>query len=148
APRDDRLSGARGSFAAQDDMRGLLRTGELNTFVSERLRIDAFEQPLSTTEQDRCNGDVQLIDQAFAKILLDRVRPAADAHVQSAGRLACTGERLANAAGDEVERRAAFHVERRTRMMGQDEDRKVIRRIAPPPALPARVRPWAANGPE
>ncbi len=82
-----------------------------------------FEQPLSSAEQDRCNSNVQFINEALAKILLDGVRPTADAHVHSAGRLACPFKRVANAARDEMERRVAFHLDGWAGMVRQDEDR-------------------------
>ena len=53
-------------------------------------------------------SQLQFIYEALTKILLDRIRPTADPHVQSAGRLACTVESLANASRDEVERRVAL----------------------------------------
>ena len=91
---------------------------------------------------------MQFIDEAVTKILLDRIRPTADPHVQSAGRLACPVERLANASRDEVELRVAFHLEGWTRMMRQDEDWNLIVRIVPPPAFPVHVRPGTTNGSE
>jgi hypothetical protein len=45
-------------------------------------------------------------------------------------------ERLVNAAGDEVERRSALHLQRLARVMREDEDRRVVRRILPPPTAP------------
>lgn len=55
-----------------------------------------MEQPFSPDGQDRCNRDMQFIDEALTKLQADRVRPAADLHVQSTGRLACTVESLAS----------------------------------------------------
>ena len=40
---------------------------------------------------------------------------------------------------------AAFHLQRRGRMVGQDEDRHVVRWIRAPPALPLIVRPGSAH---
>src|SRR6185295_5626144 len=40
--------------------------------------------------------------------------------------------------------RPAFHLQGRPRMVGQDEDRAMVRRIRPPPSLPPVVRPRAA----
>src|SRR5262245_4498129 len=47
-----------------------------------------------------------------------------------------------------MERRAAFHFDRRARVMGQHEHIGVIRRIVAPPALPPIVGPLAADGAE
>src|ERR687884_110770 len=41
--------------------------------------------------------------------------------------------------GKEVKRRAALHLDRRARVVGEDEDRRVKRRVGAPPALPLRV---------
>ena len=129
-------------------MRGLLRRYEFNALVSQSPQVNPFEQRFSPAEQDRRDSNVQFIDEAFAKILLDCARPTADSHVHSGGGVACTVERLANASGYEVERRAAFHLDGGTSMMGQDEDWNVIRRIVSPPAFPVYVRPVPTNGSE
>src|SRR5215204_7539504 len=50
--------------------------------------------------------------------------------------------------GDEMEDGAALHLQRRARMVGQDEDRHVVRRIGTPPPLPLIVRPRPAYRPE
>src|SRR6185295_13916356 len=141
AVRCNRLSGIQALLAPEHNMGGLFRRHELDAFVSQGPQVNGIEQPLASTEHDRRDCDVHLVDKAGTKILLDRVRPTADPHVQSAGGLACTVESLANASRDEVERRVAFHLDGWTRMMGQDEDWKVIRWIVPPPAFPAHVRP-------
>src|SRR5690606_15887657 len=93
-------------FVPQDHMCGLLRRYEFNAFVSRSPQVNPFKQPFSPAEQDRRDSKVQFINEAFTKILLDRVRPAADPHVLSAGRLTCAVERLVNASCDEVERSA------------------------------------------
>ncbi len=143
-----RMTGARVSLPPQDDMRGLLGRDEFHTLVSERPQVESLEQRFTSAEQDRRNGDVQFIDEARAKILPNGVRPAADAHVHGASGLACTLERLVNAAGDEVKGRAAFHLDGGTGMVGQDEDRHVIGRVVAPPAFPVCVRPGSAQGAE
>src|SRR5690606_39117248 len=48
-------------------------------------------------------------------------------------------ERLGRRCVDEVERRPALHLVRRTRMVGEDERWCVERRVGAPPALPLRV---------
>jgi hypothetical protein len=62
-------------------------------------------------EQDRRDSNVQFINEALTKILLDCVRPTADPHVHFGSGLACTVERLANASCYEVERCIAFHLD-------------------------------------
>src|SRR5437867_2281620 len=140
-----RVLGVRGPLVPQNNMRGLLRRCKFNAFVSQSPQVDAFEQSLSTTEQDRRDSNVQLIDKALTKILLDRVGPTTNSHVSSGGRLSCPVKRLANAARDELKRRVAFHLNGWTRMMSQDGDWNVIRRVVAPPAFPVHVRPGTAN---
>ena len=48
-------------------------------------------------------------------------------------------ERLGGRGVEEVVRRAALHLDRRARVMGEDEDRGVERRVGTPRALPVRV---------
>jgi len=120
----------------QNNMRGLLRRCKFNAFVSQSPQVNAFEQSLSTTEQDRRDSNVQLINKALTKILLDRVGPTTNSHVSSGGRLSCPVKRLANAARDELKRRVAFHLNGWTRMMSQDEDWDMIRRIGLSPHQP------------
>src|SRR5688500_17019411 len=43
---------------------------------------------------------------------------------------------------------AAFHLQWRTRMVRQDEDRHMVRRIGTPPPFPLVVRPRPAHRPE
>src|SRR5712691_8478286 len=62
--RGNRLLGVRGPLVPQNNMGGLLRRCKFNAFVSQSPQVNAFEQSLSTTEQDRCDSNVQLIDKA------------------------------------------------------------------------------------
>ncbi len=57
-----------GLLAPEYNMGGFLRRNELNA-----------------SQQDRRDSDVQLIDEARTKILLDSVRSAANAHIHSVG---------------------------------------------------------------
>src|SRR3569832_1819037 len=91
---------------------------------------------------------MQLIDEALTKVLLDGIRPAADPHVASGRRLACTVERLAIASRVEVDLCAAFLLDRWARVVVQYLDCNMIRWIVPPPAFPVHVRPRATNGAE
>src|SRR6202521_2330502 len=128
-------------------MRGLLRRYEFNAFVSQSPQVNPFEQRFPPAEQDRRDSNVQFINEALTKILLDCVRPTADPHVHSGSGLACTVERLANASCYEVETRVAFHLDGGTSVMGQDEDWNVIRWIVSPPAFPVCVRQSPRMGP-
>ncbi len=59
-------------------MRGLLRRYEFDAFVSQSPQVNPFEQPFSSAEQDGRDSNVQFINEALTKILLDCVRPTAD----------------------------------------------------------------------
>ena len=61
-------------LAPEYNMGGFLRRNELNAFVSQSAHVNPFEQPLSPAQQDRRDSDVQLIDEARTKVLLDDVR--------------------------------------------------------------------------
>src|SRR5207248_10972700 len=56
-------------------------------------------------------------------------------------------ERGVEAVDDEVERRPAGELDRLVRVVGEDEDRSVIRRLLAPPAAPLFL-PGTANRPE
>src|SRR5689334_9698880 len=88
---------------------------------------------------------MQFVDEASFQVLPNRRRAAADADIAIAGRLTGTLERVVNAAGHEMKRRTAFHLERRTPVMRQHEHRHVIRWFVTPPAFPIVVRPWTAH---
>ena len=87
----------------------------LNAVVSQGAQVDAFEQPLPPAQQDRSYGHVHLIYETCAKVLLDGVRATSNTHIHPVRGLTGPVQRVLNAAGDEVERCAAFHLTRRTR---------------------------------
>jgi hypothetical protein len=75
AVRSNRLLGVIVPLAPEYNMGGFLRRNELNAFVSESAHVNPLEQSLSPAQQDRRDSDVQLIDEARTKILLDSVSP-------------------------------------------------------------------------
>lgn len=77
---------------------------------SEARRSTPLEQSLSSTEQDRRDCDVQLIDRARTKILLYGIGPTTNLHVHPARWLARLVKSLVNAACDEIKCRVAFHL--------------------------------------
>src|SRR5258706_1332775 len=121
-------------------MGGFLRRNELNAFVFQSAHVNPLEQSLSPAQQDRRDSDVQLIDEARTKILLDSVRSAANAHIHSVGCVARPVKRLVNTARDVAESRSAFHLNGRARVMSQDESWNVIGWVVPPPAFPVYLR--------
>src|SRR5256885_7951698 len=88
---------------------------------------------------------MQLANQAGAQILPDCGYPAAEADIAAARRSARLLQSDVNAFGDKAKLRTSRHPERRARVMRQYEDRRVIRRLVAPPALPAVVRPRAPD---
>src|SRR5262249_54047685 len=136
------------SLLGKDDMRGALGRRMLDSPISQRAEIEAVEERFPLAERDRRLGEVEFIDMAGLNILPYRLDAAADLDVLGAGRLARLLQRSLDTVGDEVEGRAAQHLDRRARIMGQDEGRRVIGRVVAPPALPLIVRPFAANGAE
>lgn len=129
-------------------MRGLLRGRELGACISQGPQVDALEQRLAAAEQHRRDGNVQFVDQAFAKVLPDRGRAAADAHILSGRRHPCALERLVDASSHEVKGRAAFHDQRCACVVGEHEDRNMVGRAVAPPAFPLVVGPVSTDGAE
>src|SRR5262245_31314889 len=146
-PRLPRSLSHRAAPAHKHVQRALARH-MLPAFVPQRVHVDAGEQALALTQQHGPHREVQLVDQPRLKILPDGEHAAAEAHVAASCGRAGPLERGLDAIGHEDELRPARHLERRARMVRQDEDRRVIRRLVSPPALPALVRPRAADGPE
>ena len=117
----------------------------LGAFVSQLQEIKSSEETLAAAQDNRRNGNMQLVNQPSLKILPDRRRPATETHVQSVSRLPGALQGGVDAIGDEMKGRAALHLDRRARMMGENEYLCVIRRVVTPPALPFVIRPCAAN---
>jgi len=96
AVRCNRLLGVIVPLAPEYNMGGFLRRNELKRIrIQERAR-QSLEQSLSPAQQDRRDSDVQLINEAARKILLDSVRSAANAHIHSVGCVARPVKRLVN----------------------------------------------------
>src|SRR5215467_13825837 len=53
-----------------------------------------------------------------------------------------------DAIADKVKRRLSLHGNRCARMVGQDEDRRMVRRVLAPPTFPILIRPGSAEWPE
>lgn len=85
--------------------------------------LEAVPQAHAAAEQDRYLHDVECVDQVGGEEVADGGGATADAYVEVAGRLAGEVERFLRGGVDEVERGAAFHLDRRARMMGEHEHR-------------------------
>src|SRR2546423_3000593 len=118
---------------------------DLNGLKPERL--DAVEDPLAGAEQDRRDVERELVDDAGNEGLAHSRGAARDVYAALAGRLTRLCVSSVEAAGDEVEGRPAFHLDRLSSVMGEHKDRRVVRRLGTPPAAPVLV-PLAADRPE
>src|SRR5829696_8984144 len=101
--------------------------------------LQSVPEAYASAEQDRDHHGVHVVDEPGGEEVADHRGAAADAYVLAAGGLAGGLERLGRRGVDEVERRAALHLDRRARVMGEDEGRRVERRVGTPPALPLGV---------
>src|SRR5687767_8436766 len=77
--------------------------------VAQGRKIHSFEESFSGAEQDRRNSDVQLVDQASAKILLNDVHAATETNILAFRRFASSRQGGGNAFRNEVEGRSSFH---------------------------------------
>src|SRR4051794_26565939 len=118
---------------------------DLNGLKLERL--DAVEDPLAGAEQDRRDVERELVDDPGNEGLSHSRGATRDVYAALPGRLARLGVSGVEAAGDEVEGRTAFHLDRLVSVMGEHEHRRVVRRLGTPPAAPVLI-PLAADRPE
>src|ERR671936_1335658 len=101
--------------------------------------LQSLPEAYAPAEQDRDHHDVQVVDEPGGKEVADHGGTSADAYVLAVRGLAGRLERLGRRSVEEVERCTALHLDRRARVMGEDEDRRVERRVRAPPALPVCV---------
>src|SRR6266536_3670810 len=138
APRDlDR--GGSGTRTGERHVRDSAGRGGGLDLVVLLEALQSVPEAYAPAEQDRDHHDVHVVDEPGGKEVADHGGTPADADVLAARSLAGRLERLGRRRVDEVVRRAALHLDRRARVMGEDEDRCVERRIGTPPALPLRV---------
>src|SRR4051794_41302944 len=89
---------------------------------------------------------MHLVDQAGGQELAHRRSPSADAHIKVTSQLACHVESLGWSLVDEVESRAALHLEWRPHVVSEHHDGRVEWRGVAPPAPPLLVCPRGALG--
>ncbi len=92
--------------------------------------------------------DLHLVDQSCAQVLLGGLGTTPERHVLAGRCLHRAFERGFDAVGHEVECGATVHLHGFTRVVRQDEHRRVVRRILAPPSPPRIVAPRTANGSE
>src|SRR3954469_11556005 len=83
--------------------------------------LQSVPEAHSPAEQDRDQHDVHVVDQTGSKELADHGGTSADAYALAVRGLSGLLERLGGRRVEEVERRAALHLDRRARVMGEDE---------------------------
>jgi hypothetical protein len=91
-------------LAQKDVGRTFARDGP-RAFIAQSTQIDAVQEMLPGAEQDRSDGEMQLVDQAGPQILPNRGHAATEADIAAAG---CRGRLLqggVNAFGDEAKLR-------------------------------------------
>src|SRR5258708_7539289 len=88
---------------------------------------------------------MHLIDKSGTKILPDSGDSAAKPDILSFRSVNSLFKCGMNTIGDEVECSSSAHGDRCARVIGENKDRGVIRRIVSPPALPCVVGPGAAD---
>src|SRR3954463_12479157 len=106
------------------------------------LRLEALEpvpEACAAAEQDRHHDDVHVVDEPRGREVPDHGGASADAYVLTVRRLAGRLERLRGRSLDEVERRPTLHLDGWSRVMREDEDRRVERRVGAPPTPPLPV---------
>src|SRR5918999_531240 len=125
--------------AGECDMRDAAgRRGGLDVVVLLEA-LQPVPEPHASAEQERDHHGVHVVDEPGSKEFADHGGTSADAYVLAVRGLAGRLERLGRRSVDEMERRAALHLYRRARVMSEDEDRCVERRVGTPRALPLRV---------
>src|ERR671934_529133 len=118
---------------------------DLNGLEPERL--DAVEDPLAGAEQDRRDVERELVDDPGNEGLAHSRGATRDVYAALPSGLARLCVSSVEAAGDEVEGRPAFHLDRLVSVMGEHKDRRVVRRLRTPPATPVLI-PLAADRPQ
>src|SRR3954449_7821738 len=136
---------ASGIEQAVADVCGQRRVQDLDGLEPERL--DAVEDPLAGSEQDRRDVERELVDDPGNEGLAHSRGATRDVHAALAGRLARLCVSGVEAAGDEVEGRPAVHLDRLVSVMGEHKYRRVVGRLGTPPAAPVLI-PLAADRPE
>src|SRR5215203_1962099 len=109
------------------DVRGERRVEHLDRLEPEGL--DSVEQPLAGPEQDGGHVEREFVDHSGGERLTDGRGAARDVDAILAGRLTRLRVCGLEALGDEVEARAALHLDRLAGVVGEHENRRVVGRL-------------------
>src|SRR5215472_17270750 len=92
--------------------------------------IDSVEQMLTLTQEDRRYGQVHFVDETRSQVMTYDGDASADSDVFALGRFFCFLQSRRRPVGDEVERGAALHGERRPRVMCEHKNGRMVRGVA------------------
>src|SRR6266704_3316543 len=120
----------------ENDMRRVGCGNMLCNTIAELHCVETRKKMLAGTEKGWSNREVHLVDQSCAKVLLDRGDSAVKSHISSIGSFRGAFQRGMHVVRDEVKCRVVVHRDRCTWVIGQHEDRYVIRRVVTPPTFP------------
>src|SRR6185503_19563725 len=109
--------------------------------------LDPVEEPLAGPEEYGGDVEREFIDDPGDERLSHGRSAARDVDAILASRLTRLRVCGLEALGDEVEARAALHLDRLAGMVGEHEDRRVVGRLGAPPSIPVLI-PLAADRPE
>src|ERR1700726_2448704 len=126
-------------------MRRVLRGLVLRHRKSQRGQVKTGKQCLTLAEDNRCKCKLEGVDQPSLQILPHGGNTASDLDGLVTRCLFREPQRLFDSAADKVEGRPAFHHERLTLVVRQNESRRMVWRIGTPPSLPRVVLPWATD---
>src|SRR3984885_11268500 len=122
-------------------MHRMLRRRVLRHRKSHRAQVQPGKQRLTFAQRNRSKRKMQRIDQPSLQILAHSGNTSADLNVLVPRRSFRQPQRLCDSPAHKVERRSAFHCQRLTLVMRQNESRRMERRIWPPPSPPRLVLP-------
>ena len=108
------------------------------------ISLDGF---VAGPEQDGGHVQREFVDHSGGERLTDGRGAARDVDAILAGRLTRPRVCGLEALGDEVEARAALHLDRLAGVVGEHENRRVVGRLGAPPSIPVLI-PLAADRPE
>jgi hypothetical protein len=100
---------------------------------------------LAGAKEDRADRDVHLVDKPGLEVLPDRRDTTAEANILTVGCVGRPLQRGMDSVRDEVKGCSAVHGDWWPGVIGEHEDRRVVRRVVAPPPLPGVVGPGSAD---
>src|SRR2546421_259362 len=102
---------------------------------------EVVEEASTVAEHHRNHVELKFVQQSRCQVLPSDVSAAPKPDVFGAGGVPCLFERGLDSVGDEVERGPSLHLNRSTRVMGENEHGVVVGRVVAPAARPLLVAP-------